>query len=52
VTVARLRAGARAPRALDAAPEQLSFSAGAVTLYRSLLRRGGAVYEPLFARSG
>jgi 2'-5' RNA ligase len=52
VTVARLRAGARPPRALEAAPEQLSFSAGAVTLYRSLLRRGGAVYEPLFARSG
>ena len=51
VTVARLRSGARPPRALDAAPEALSFTAGAVTLYRSRLGRGGAVYEPLFARS-
>ncbi len=50
VTVARLRSGARPPRALDAAPEALSFTAGAVTLYRSRLGRGGAVYEPLFAR--
>ena len=52
VTVARLRSGARAPRSLDAAPEPLSFRAGAVTLYRSRLGRGGAVYEPLFARLG
>lgn len=52
VTVARLRAGGRPPRALDAAPEALSFDAGAVTLYRSLLRRAGALHEPLFARSG
>ena len=52
VTVARVRAGARAPRTLDAAPERLAFSAGAVTLYRSRLGRGGAVYEPLFARPG
>lgn len=52
VTVARLRSGARPPRALDAAPEPLSFTAGAVTLYRSRLGRGGAVYEPLFARPG
>jgi RNA 2',3'-cyclic 3'-phosphodiesterase len=51
VTVARLRAGARAPRTLDAAPEPLAFSGGAVTLYRSRLGRGGAVYEPLFART-
>jgi RNA 2',3'-cyclic 3'-phosphodiesterase len=50
VTVARLRAGARGPRALDTAPEPLSFTAGPVTLYRSRLARGGAVYEPLFAR--
>jgi RNA 2',3'-cyclic 3'-phosphodiesterase len=49
VTVARLRAGARAPRSLDAAPEPLAFTAGAVTLYRSRVGRGGAVYEPLFA---
>jgi 2'-5' RNA ligase len=52
VTVARLRPGARAPRRLDGSPEQLSFRAGPVTLYRSRLARGGAVYEPLFARSG
>jgi len=52
VTVARLRAGARSPRTLDAAPEPLAFTAQAVTLYRSRLARGGAVYEPLFARSG
>jgi 2'-5' RNA ligase len=52
VTVARIRSGARAPRTLPAAPEPLSFTAGAVTLYRSRLARGGAVYEPLFARSG
>jgi RNA 2',3'-cyclic 3'-phosphodiesterase len=52
VTVARLRPGARAPRRLDAEPEEVSFAAGPVTLYRSRLQRGGAVYEPLFARSG
>jgi RNA 2',3'-cyclic 3'-phosphodiesterase len=52
VTVARLRSGARPPRTLEGAPEPLSFTAGAVTLYRSRLGRGGAVYEPLFARPG
>ena len=52
MTVARLRSGARAPRALEAAPEPLAFTAEAVTLYRSRLGRGGAAYEPLFARSG
>jgi RNA 2',3'-cyclic 3'-phosphodiesterase len=51
VTVARLRPGARPPRSLDAEPEPLAFTAGAVTLYRSRLARGGAVYEPLFARA-
>ncbi|HKH17120.1 MAG TPA: RNA 2',3'-cyclic phosphodiesterase [Solirubrobacteraceae bacterium] len=51
VTVARLRAGARAPRALDAEPQPMSFTTGPVTLYRSRPGRGGAVYEPLFARS-
>jgi RNA 2',3'-cyclic 3'-phosphodiesterase len=51
VTVARLRAGARSPRGLEAQPEPLSFTGGAVTLYRSRLARGGAVYEPLFARA-
>ena len=35
------RARAR-PRSLDAAPEPLAFTAGAVTLYRSRLGRGGA----------
>ena len=52
VTVARLRSRATPPRTLDVAPEALSFAAGAVTLYRSRLGRGGAVYEPLSARSG
>jgi len=52
VTVARLRSGARPPRELAAEPEALAFTAGAVTLYRSRLGRGGAVYEPLFARPG
>ena len=52
VTVARVRSGARAPRGLEAAPEPLAFTAGPVTLYRSRLGRGGAAYEPLFARSG
>lgn len=52
VTVARLQARASPPRTLAVAPEPLSFDAGAVTLYRSRLGRGGAVYEPLFARSG
>jgi 2'-5' RNA ligase len=52
VTVARLRPGARAPRRLEPAPERLGFTSGPVTLYRSRIGRGGAVYEPLFARSG
>jgi 2'-5' RNA ligase len=52
VTVARLRAGARAQRSLDAAPEALAFKGGGVTLYRSRPQRGGAVYEPLFTRGG
>jgi RNA 2',3'-cyclic 3'-phosphodiesterase len=50
VTVARLRSGARAPRELDVEPEPLAFTAGAVTLYRSRLGRGGAVYENLYSR--
>ena len=52
VTVARLRSGARPPRALQAKAEALQFRAGPVTLYRSVIGRGGAVYEPLFARGG
>jgi 2'-5' RNA ligase len=50
VTVARLRPGARAPRAVAAEPEPLAFAAGSVVLYRSHVGRGGAVYEPLAAR--
>jgi 2'-5' RNA ligase len=47
VTVARLRPGARAPRALGIAPERVGFRAGPVVLYRSHVQRGGAIYEPL-----
>jgi RNA 2',3'-cyclic 3'-phosphodiesterase len=46
-TVARLRSGARAPRAIDDGPSRLAFSGGPLTLFRSQLGRGGAVYEPL-----
>ncbi len=51
VTVARLRSGARAPRAIAASPGPLAFAAGAVVLYRSRLGRGGAAYEPLAVRT-
>jgi 2'-5' RNA ligase len=47
VTVARLRRGARAPRAVPAGPEPVAFRGAAVTLYRSRLARSGASYEPL-----
>jgi 2'-5' RNA ligase len=47
VTVARLRAGARAPRSIEASPEPVAFRATAVTLYASHVGRGGARYEPL-----
>jgi RNA 2',3'-cyclic 3'-phosphodiesterase len=50
VTVARIQSGARAPRAIDAAPEPVAFRAGDVVLYRSRLARGGAEYEPLVTR--
>jgi 2'-5' RNA ligase len=50
VTVARLRPGARAPREVGAAPEAVAFRAGGVVLYRSHVRRGGAIYEPLVTR--
>jgi 2'-5' RNA ligase len=49
-TVARLRAGARPPRTVDAAPAPLAFVGAAVTLYRSRLARSGARYEPLARR--
>jgi 2'-5' RNA ligase len=51
VTVARLRAGERAPRTIDAAPEPVAFRAAAVVLYRSHVGRGGARYEPLVTRT-
>jgi 2'-5' RNA ligase len=47
VTVARLQTGARAPRAVEAAPAAVAFAAAALTLYRSRLGRSGARYEPL-----
>ena len=50
VTVARIRPGARAPRAVDAQPDPIAFTAGDVVLYRSHVRRGGATYEPLATR--
>jgi 2'-5' RNA ligase len=47
-TVARLRAGERSPRtAAIEDPEPVAFAGDAVTLYRSLLSRAGARYEPL-----
>jgi len=51
VTVARLLPGARAPRTVEAMPDGVAFTAGAVTLYRSRPGRGGAVYEPRFTRT-
>ena len=47
-------AALRRPRAARSPPRprRSRSRAGAVTLYRSLLGRGGAVYEPLFARPG
>jgi 2'-5' RNA ligase len=50
VTVARIRPRARAPRAVDGAPEPVAFTARDVVLYRSRLARGGAAYEPLVTR--
>jgi RNA 2',3'-cyclic 3'-phosphodiesterase len=47
VTVARLRPRARAPRAVDAAPEPLTFAGGPLTLFESRLHPHGARYEPL-----
>jgi 2'-5' RNA ligase len=47
-TVARLRAGARAPREKPAvAPEPVAFAGEALTLYASHLHPSGARYEPL-----
>jgi len=47
-TVARLRAGARAPRVTPReGPEPVAFAGESVTLYRSRLSAAGARYEPL-----
>jgi RNA 2',3'-cyclic 3'-phosphodiesterase len=46
-TVARLRPRARAPRAVEAAPEPLEFHGEALTLFVSRLHPHGARYEPL-----
>jgi RNA 2',3'-cyclic 3'-phosphodiesterase len=47
-TVARLRAGARAPREWSGdGPERVAFEGGPLTLFRSRLSRAGAAYEPL-----
>jgi 2'-5' RNA ligase len=46
-TVARLRSGRRAPRAVSAAPEPLAFRGEAVTLFRSRPGPGGARYDAL-----
>jgi 2'-5' RNA ligase len=47
VTVARVRAGKRVRAAQLPGPEPVEFVAESVTLYRSLLSRGPAVYEPV-----
>jgi 2'-5' RNA ligase len=49
VTVGRLRKGARPGRRSDAAPSPVPFAGGAVVLYRSILGRGPANYEPLWS---
>jgi 2'-5' RNA ligase len=47
-TVARLRAGARAPRTTPRdGPESVGFDGESVTLYRSRLSPSGARYEPI-----
>jgi len=47
-TVARVRAGARAPREWSGpGPEPVAFDGGPLTLFRSRLSRAGAAYEPL-----
>ncbi len=47
-TVARLRSGARSPRAAQTdGPERVAFEGEAVTLFRSRPQRGGALYEAL-----
>jgi RNA 2',3'-cyclic 3'-phosphodiesterase len=49
VTVGRLRKGVRPPRRSGLPGiERVEFAGGPVVLYRSLLGRGGATYEPLW----
>jgi RNA 2',3'-cyclic 3'-phosphodiesterase len=51
VTVVRVRAKASVPRGTELPPlPALAFEGAAVVLYRSLLGRDGARYEPLFVR--
>lgn len=47
VTVARVRRGARPAQRDVLAPPRLIFDVPALVLYRSLLRTGGASYEPV-----
>ena len=47
VTLARVRRGERRVAPLAGPPPALSFEARELTLYRSILRREGALYEPL-----
>jgi RNA 2',3'-cyclic 3'-phosphodiesterase len=47
VTVARVPKGVRVRRDSPPAPDPISFAGNVVTLFRSRLGRGGAVYEPL-----
>jgi RNA 2',3'-cyclic 3'-phosphodiesterase len=49
VTVARLRKGARPSRRAAAEPARVEFAGGPVVLYRSILGRGPANYEPLWS---
>jgi len=49
VTVGRLRRGARPSRPVAAGPEQVTFAGGPLVLYRSVLGRGGARYQPLWS---
>jgi len=47
VTLARVKKGVRRAPPLEGSPELAPFAASLVTLYRSLLRPQGALYEPL-----
>lgn len=47
VTLARVKRDRRAPPLRPSPPPEEAFDAGDVTLYRSLLRPQGALYEPL-----